>query len=258
MIYFVGAGAGAPDLITVRGRKLLEEADVVVYAGSLVSKEHLDYCKPGCEIYNSALLNLEEIVSILKDAEARGLLTVRLHTGDPSLYGAIREQMEAMDELGIDYEVCPGVSSYAAAAAALKAEYTVPSVSQTLIITRMAGRTPVPEEESLHSLAAHQASMAIFLSSALSEEVQRELLAGGLSPSTPCAIAYKVSWPDQSLLYCHLEDLHDTMSEAAISNFALILVGEFLGERFEPSQLYDPYFGTAFRHAQDQPEISKE
>jgi precorrin-4/cobalt-precorrin-4 C11-methyltransferase len=258
MIYFVGAGAGAPDLITVRGRKLLEEADVVVYAGSLVSKEHLDYCKPGCEIHNSAKLNLGEIVSILKEAEARGLMTVRLHTGDPSLYGAIREQMEALDELGIAYEICPGVSSYAAAAAALQAEYTVPSVSQTLIITRMAGRTPVPEEESLHSLARHQASMAIFLSSGLSDKVQAELLEGGFSPATPCAIAYKVSWPDERMLYCRLENLHQTMAEAGITNFALILVGEFLGEHFEPSQLYDPYFGTAFRHAQERPETSKE
>lgn len=254
MIYFVGAGAGAPDLITVRGRKLLEEADVLVYAGSLVSPEHLKFCKPGCAVYNSAKLNLQEIIEILKRAEEDGLMTVRLHTGDPSLYGAIREQMEALDDLGLAYEICPGVSAYAAAAAALKVEYTVPSVSQTLIISRMAGRTPVPEEESLRSLASHQASMAIFLSSALAEEVQAELLAAAYPEDTPCAIAYKVSWPEERLLYCRLRDLSQTMAEANISNFALILVGDFLGERFQPSQLYDPYFGTAFRHAKDRAE----
>lgn len=247
MIYFVGAGSGAPDLITVRGQRLLEEADLIIYAGSLVNPELLKNAKPEAQIYNSAKLHLDEVISLMKAAEAEGKQTVRLHTGDPSIYGAIREQMERLDELGFDYEVCPGVSSFCGAAAALKAEFTVPSVSQTVIITRMEGRTPVPELEKLHLLASHQASMVIFLSAGLSEKVQEELLKGGYPEDTPCGIVYKATWPEEKVFYSPLKDLHQTMQEEGVQNFALITVGNFLGDKYELSKLYDRHFTTAFR-----------
>ena len=185
MVHFVGAGSGAVDLITVRGAKLLGEADVVIYAGSLVNPELLNYCKAGCETHNSAKLTLEEVIDLIKAAEAAGKTTVRLHTGDSSIYGAVREQFDELDKLGIDYDVCPGVSAFCGAAAALRAEYTLPDVSQTVIITRAAGRTPVPERESIKSLAAHGSTMVLFLSTSLTEKLQRELLAGGLSARDP-------------------------------------------------------------------------
>ncbi len=179
MVYFVGAGAGAPDLITVRGMRLLEKADVIIYAGSLVNPQLLSYGKKGCETYNSAYLTLEEVIGIMKTAQQQGKMTVRLHTGDPSVYGAVREQMDRLDCEGIPYESCPGVSACFGAAAALNLEYTLPGVSQSLIITRLAGRTGVPQRESLESLAAHQSSMAIYLSAGMIQEVGRRLLAGG-------------------------------------------------------------------------------
>ena len=247
MIHFVGAGPGAPDLITLRGAKLLEEADVVIYAGSLVNPALLGLTRPGCEIHNSANMTLDEVVAVMRQAEAAGKATVRLHTGDPSVYGAIREQMDRLDALHIAYDVCPGVSSFCGAAAALKAEYTLPEVSQSVVITRMAGRTPVPERESIRAFAAHGATMVIFLSAGMTKELQAELLAGGYAPDTPAAIVYKASWPDEKVLRCTVGTLHETAQQNGVKNLALITVGDFLGTEYALSKLYDPAFTTAFR-----------
>ena len=249
MVHFVGAGSGAVDLITVRGAKLLSEADVVIYAGSLVNPEHLNRCKADCEIHDSAKLTLEEVIEIIKSAEALGKTTVRLHTGDSSIYGAVREQFDELDALGIAYDVCPGVSAFCGAAAALKAEYTLPDVSQTVIITRMEGRTPVPEKEKIRSLAAHQSTMVLFLSTGLLEGLQAELMAGGYAPETPAAIVYKATWPDEKQFRCRLCDLAKTAKENNIIKTALIVVGGFLGDKYERSKLYDPSFTTEFREA---------
>ena len=249
MVHFVGAGSGAVDLITVRGAKLLSEADVVIYAGSLVNPEHLNRCKADCEIHDSAKLTLEEVIEIIKNADAQGKTTVRLHTGDSSIYGAVREQFDELDALGIAYDVCPGVSAFCGAAAALKAEYTLPDVSQTVIITRMEGRTPVPEKEKIRSLAAHQSTMVLFLSTGLLEGLQAELMAGGYAPETPAAIVYKATWPDEKQFRCRLCDLARTAKENNITKTALIVVGGFLGEQYERSKLYDPSFTTELREA---------
>ena len=249
MIHFVGAGCGAPDLITVRGAKLLSEADVVIYAGSLVNPKLLEYCKVGCEIHDSAYMTLEQVIEVMQKAEAEGKTTVRLHTGDPSIYGAIREQFDALDPLGIAYDVCPGVSAFSGAAASLKAEYTLPDVSQTVMITRMEGRTPVPEKEKLRSLAAHQTTMCLFLSTGLLEGLQTELIAGGFSPDTPAAIVYKASWPEEKIVRCRLCELAEKATENNITKTALIVVGYFLGDRYDRSKLYDPSFTTEFREA---------
>jgi precorrin-4/cobalt-precorrin-4 C11-methyltransferase len=249
MVHFVGAGSGAVDLITVRGAKLLSEADVVIYAGSLVNPEHLNRCKADCEIHDSAKLTLEEVIEIIKAAEAQGKTTVRLHTGDSSIYGAVREQFDELDKLSIEYAVCPGVSSFCGAAAALKAEYTLPDVSQTVIITRMEGRTPVPEKEKIRSLAAHQSTMVLFLSTGLLEGLQSELMEGGYAPETPAAIVYKATWPDEKQFRCRLCDLAKTAKENNITKTALIVVGGFLGDKYERSKLYDPGFTTEFREA---------
>ena len=249
MVHFVGAGSGAVDLITVRGAKLLSEADVVIYAGSLVNPEHLNRCKADCEIHDSAKLTLEEVIEIIKNADAQGKTTVRLHTGDSSIYGAVREQFDELDALGIAYDICPGVSAFCGAAAALKAEYTLPDVSQTVIITRMEGRTPVPEKEKIRSLAAHQSTMVLFLSTGLLEGLQAEMMAGGYAPETPAAIVYKATWPDEKQFRCRLCDLARTAKENNITKTALIVVGGFLGEQYERSKLYDPTFTTEFREA---------
>ena len=249
MVHFVGAGSGAVDLITVRGAKLLSEADVVIYAGSLVNPEHLNRCKADCEIHDSAKLTLEEVIEIIKSAEAQGKTTVRLHTGDSSIYGAVREQFDELDALGITYDVCPGVSAFCGVAAALKAEYTLPDVSQTVIITRMEGRTPVPEKEKIRLLAAHQSTMVLFLSTGLLEGLQAELMAGGYAPETPAAIVYKATWPDEKQFRCRLCDLAKTAKENNITKTALIVVGGFLGDAYERSKLYDPTFTTEFREA---------
>ena len=249
MVHFVGAGSGAVDLITVRGAKLLSEADVVIYAGSLVNPEHLNRCKADCEIHDSAKLTLEEVIEIIKAAEAQGKTTVRLHTGDSSIYGAVREQFDELDALGIEYDVCPGVSAFCGAAASLKAEYTLPDVSQTVIITRMEGRTPVPEKEKIRLLAAHQSTMVLFLSTGLLEGLQAELMAGGYAPETPAAIVYKATWPDEKQFRCRLCDLAKTARENNITKTALIVVGGFLGDKYERSKLYDPSFATEFREA---------
>lgn len=247
MVHFVGAGSGAVDLITVRGKKLLEEADVIIYAGSLVNPKLLTYRKESCSVYNSALMNLEEVLSVIYEAEKKGLTTVRLHTGDPSVYGAVREQMDALKKKNIAYDVCPGVSSFLAAAASLNAEYTLPGVSQSVIITRISGRTRVKEEESLRSFAAHKASMAIFLSIAHIERVAEELTAGGYTESTPAAVVYKASWEDEKIIRCPLGKLAEEVKAERIEKTALIVVGDFLGDDYELSKLYDREFTTMYR-----------
>ncbi|MBR7041263.1 MAG: precorrin-4 C(11)-methyltransferase [Clostridia bacterium] len=246
MIYFIGAGPGAADLITVRGMELLKRADLVVYAGSLVNTELLDYCREDCEKLNSASMTLEEVIGAMTSYPA-GSTVVRLHTGDPSIYGAIREQMDELDSLGYDYEVVPGVSSMNAAAAVLKAEYTLPGVSQTLIVSRMAGKTPVPEKENIRSLAAHGASMALFLSVSMLKKLCEELIAGGYAPETPAAVVYKATWPDQETVQGTLESLPE--KAAHIGRTALVLVGGFMGGGYERSKLYDPAFSHMFREA---------
>ena len=250
MVHFVGAGSGAPDLITVRGARLLSEADVIIYAGSLVNPTLLDYAKEGCEIHDSAKMTLEQVIEVMKAAEAQGKTTVRLHTGDSSIYGAVREQFDQLIELGIEYDVCPGVSSMSGAAAALKAEYTLPEVSQTVIVTRMEGRTPVPEKEKLRLLASHGSTMVLFLSVGLLDGVQTELMAGGYAPETPAAIVYKATWPDEKIFRCRLCDLKETAKKNNVKKTALILVGGFLGDKYERSKLYDPTFTTEFREAE--------
>ncbi len=250
MLHFVGAGPGAVDLITVRGAKLLSEADVVIYAGSLVNPGLLEMCREGAEIHDSAGMTLEEVVAVVEAAEARGASIVRLHTGDPSLYGAIREQMDMLDERGIAYDVTPGVSAFSGAAAALAAEYTLPNVSQSLIITRMEGRTPVPDGEKMRLMASHGCSMALFLSSGLVEETQAELLAGGVyTADTPAAIVYKATWPDERVYRCTVGTLASCAEENGITKTALIVVGGFLGDVYDRSKLYDPSFSHMFREA---------
>ena len=249
MIHFVGAGPGAPDLSTLRGAKLLGSAGMVIYAGSLVNPELLKLTPKDCEIYNSASMTLDEVIEKLKSAHDRSFDAVRLHTGDPSIYGAIREQMDRLKALGIPYDITPGVSSFCAAAAAAEAEYTLPSVSQTVIITRMEGRTPVPPREKLSSLAAHQASMALFLSSGLMEATCAALLEGGYPPDTPAAVVYKASWPEQKVLRGTIATIAAQAEAENIRNTALILVGRFLGDDYELSKLYDASFSHGFRAA---------
>lgn len=250
MIHFVGAGCGAPDLITVRGMRLLKQADVIIYAGSLVNPELLAYGKEGVQIYNSATMTLEEVLAVMFKAEEQNLVTVRLHTGDPCLYGAIREQMDVLDEKGIAYDYCPGVSAFCGAAAALNVEYTLPEISQSVIITRMEGRTKVPEKEKIASFAAHQSTMVIFLSTGLLKELSQELIAGGYAKDTPAAIVYKASWSDEKTFYCTVDTLYETAKGNNITKTALILVGNVLkGAGYERSKLYDPGFSTEFREA---------
>ena len=247
MVHFVGAGSGAADLITVRGSRLLGEADVIIYAGSLVNPELLQYKKEGCEVYDSAKMTLEEVLAVIDQAEAAGKTTVRLHTGDPCVYGAIREQMDVLEEKGIAYDYCPGVSAFCGAASALKMEYTLPGISQTVIITRMEGRTPVPERESIRSLAAHQATMVLFLSTSLTELLQDELLAGGYTADTPAAVVYKATWPEEKIFRCTVGTLHETVTGNGLTKTSLIVVGNCLGDTYLRSLLYHPYFTTEFR-----------
>ncbi len=249
MVHFVGAGSGAVDLITVRGARLLQQADVIIYAGSLVNKQLLEMAKEGCQLYDSAQMTLEQVIDTIAAAEAAGKTTVRLHTGDPSIYGAVREQFDQLLSRGIAYDVCPGVSSFCGAAAALKTEYTLPDVSQTVIITRVAGRTPVPERESIRALAAHQATMVLFLSTSLTKTLQQELQAGGYPGTTPAAVVYKATWPEERIYRCTVETLHKTVTENGLTKTALIVVGECMGERYLRSLLYHPGFSTGFREA---------
>lgn len=249
MVHFVGAGCGAADLITLRGKRLLEAADVIIYAGSLVNPELLQFAKRGCEIYNSAEMTLDEVIGVMRSADEKGKDIVRLHTGDPSIYGAVREQTDRLKALGTEFDICPGVSSFLGAAAALGAEYTLPDVSQTVILTRMAGRTPVPEAESIESLAAHRASMAVFLSAGMTAELSERLISGGYPPETPAAIVYKATWADEKVCRCTVRTLAETAEKNGITKTALIAVGDFLGDNYSLSKLYDPDFETGFRKA---------
>lgn len=255
MVYFVGAGTGAADLITVRGMRLLGQADVIIYAGSLVNPELLQYAGKGCEIHDSARMTLEEVLAVMERAEVQRKTTVRLHTGDPSVYGAVREQMDELDRLGIPYESCPGVSACFGAAASLNLEYTLPGISQSLIITRMEGRTKVPEKESIESLAAHQASMAVYLSAGMTKELGERLLAGGYGRETPAALVYKATWPEEEAYLCTVGTLSDTARKHGITKTALVLVGEAVThQRYQRSRLYAADFSTEFRQAEERGE----
>ena len=252
MVYFVGAGTGAVDLITVRGMRLLEKADVIIYAGSLVNPDLLDYAKKDCQIHNSAKLTLDEVIDIMKKASDEDKTIVRLHTGEPSIYGAVREQMDELDRLGIEYESCPGVSACFGAAASLNLEYTLPDISQSLIITRMEGRTKVPPKESIESFAAHQASMAIYLSTGMLDELSRRLVAGGYKEDTPAALVYKATWSEEEKYICTVKTLAETAREHKITKTALVLVGDVIGHRnYEKSRLYAPDFSTEYRQAKE-------
>lgn len=248
MVYFVGAGTGAADLITVRGKKYLEQADVIIYTGSLINKELLLYAGENCAIYDSAVMTLEEVIAVMLQAEREQKMTVRLHTGDPSIYGAVREQMDRLDEEGIAYESCPGVSACFGAAAALNLEYTLPEISQSLIITRMSGRTGVPDRESIESFAAHRTSMAIYLSMGMLEELEYRLVSGGYPKDTPAAIVYKATWPEEEIYLCTVSTLARTAGEHKITRTALVLVGDVITHHgYERSRLYSPDFETGFR-----------
>ena len=253
MINFVGAGPGAVDLITVRGMELLKKADVVIYAGSLVNPGLLDYVPSSAEIYDSAGMTLEEVMQVMIAAHRDGKEVVRLHTGEPSLYGAVREQMDILDREGIGYASCPGVSACFGAAADMNLEYTLPGVSQTLIITRLEGRTGVPEKESMQALASHGASMAIYLSAGMLERLSEELFRGGYTPDTPAAIVYKATWPEEKILPCTVKDLAETAKKAGVSKTAVVLVGRAVGTKdYERSKLYDPTFSTGYRAAKEE------
>lgn len=245
MVHFIGAGSGAADLITLRGKKLLEEADIIIYAGSLVNPELLKYAKNEAKIYNSAEMTLDEVIDVMLNGRDKNI--ARLHTGDPSIYGAVREQMDRLDALNIEYDVCPGVSSFCGAAASLKAEYTLPDMSQTVIITRMEGRTSVPEDEKIHLLASHGATMVIFLSASMTKRLSEELIRGGYSADTPAAIVYKATWEDEKICRCTVGTLYETAEKSGIRKTALITVGDFLGDDYSLSKLYDKTFTTEFR-----------
>jgi len=249
MVYFVGAGSGAADLITLRGAKLLEIADVIIYTGSLINPQLLEMAKETAQIHNSAYMTLDEVISEIEKAEQLDKITVRLHTGDPCVYGAIREQMDRLHALEIAYEICPGVSSFCGAAAALKVEYTLPDISQSVIITRMAGKTPVPERESISAFAAHGATMVIFLSAGLLTELSAELLKGGYEFNTPAAIVYKATWPEEKVFRCTVGTLAETAEKNGIFKTALIVVGNCLGDDYSLSRLYADDFSTEFREA---------
>lgn len=250
MVHFVGAGSGAVDLITIRGKKLLEEADIIIYAGSLVNPELLEVRKIDCEVYNSATMTLEQVMEVMIQGDKERKMIVRLHTGDPCLYGAIREQMDLLDENKIAYEVCPGVSSFCGAAAVLNLEYTLPDVSQSVIITRMTGRTRVPERETIASFAAHQATMVIFLSTGMLEQLSQQLILGGYDKDTPAAIVYKATWEDEKKFICTVATLAQTAEENKITKTALILVGEVISHgTYSRSELYNPTFSTEYRPA---------
>lgn len=249
MVYFIGAGPGAVDLITVRGCELLKKADVVIYAGSLVNPELLNYTKESCKIYNSASMTLEEVIEVFVKENEEDKIMVRLHTGDPSIYGAIKEQMDLLDKHNISYSVVPGVSSFCGAAASLKAEFTLPNVSQSVILSRMEGRTPVPETEQIAKLASHKTSLVLFLTSSLIDKLTQELIEGGYTEDTPAAIVYKATWPDEKIIRTTVGDLHKSAKENNITKTALIFIGNFLSSEYEKSKLYDKHFTHQFRKA---------
>lgn len=246
-IYFVGAGPGDKELITLKAYKLLSKADIVIYAGSLVNPELLEYCKDDCIIYDSAKMNLEEIIELMENGAKNDKLVVRLQTGDISIYGSIREQGEELKKLGIEYESIAGVSSFLGAAASMGIEYTVPEISQSLIITRIEGRTPVPEKEKLELFASHQTSMAIFLSVQNIDKVSKRLIEGGYKSETPVAVVYKASWPDEKIVLGNLDNIAKKVKEEGIKKTALILVGDFLGDEYNYSKLYDKFFTHEYR-----------
>lgn len=246
-VHFVGAGPGDKELITLKGYNLLKNADVVIYAGSLVNPELLDYCKEGCEIHNSAHMDLQEIIDVMKNGIQNNKCVVRLQTGDFSIYGSIREQVEDLNKLGIDYDCTPGVSSFLGAASSLGVEYTVPEISQSVIITRMEGRTPVPKKESIESFAAHQTSMVIFLSVQEIEKVVDKLIEGGYPENTPVSVIYKATWTDEKVVKGVLSDIAAKVRKNNINKTALIMVGRFLGEEYNNSKLYDKDFKHEYR-----------
>ena len=250
MIHFIGAGPGDPELLTIKGKKRIDSADVIIYAGSLVNKEILADRKESAVVYNSAYMTLPEVIEVMKKAEAKGQSVARVHTGDPSIYGAIREQMDALDTLGIAYEFIPGVSSFLAAAASMKKEYTLPGVSQTVILSRLEGRTPVPEKEKILSLAKHHATMIIFLSVG-KIEVLVKLIGTSYEKDTPVAVVYKASWPEEVIIYGTLETIAEKVKAAGITKTALVVVGDFLGDKYELSKLYDQNFETEYRKTGD-------
>lgn len=250
MIHFVGAGPGATDLITVRGAKLIKEADIIIYAGSLVNPELLKMSKTNCKIYNSAKMTLDDVTEIFANPATRNLNIVRLHTGDPSIYGAIREQMDFLRANEINFDITPGVSSFCAAAAAAEVEYTLPDISQSLIITRMEGRTPVPPMEKLELMAKHQTSMVLFLSAGLLEETCKALITGGYSSETPAVMVYKASWPEERVFRGTVGTIPKIAERENIRNTALILVGNFLGNEYSFSKLYDKNFSHMFRDSE--------
>lgn len=249
MVHFVGAGPGDVDLITVKGRRILEQADVVIYAGSLVSNKHLDFCKENAEIHNSASMTLEEVIEVMKKSEEEGKSLVRLHTGDPSIYGAIKEQMDELEMCNISYDVIPGVSSFTGAAAAIKKEFTLPSVSQTVILTRIEGRTPVPKEQDLEILARCNASMAIFLSIGMIDKVVAKLKKG-YGRNVPIAVVEKATWEDERIIIGTLDDISEKVKEANITKLAQILVGDFIDCDYDKSFLYDKSFTHMFRQGE--------
>jgi len=251
MVYFIGAGPGAVDLITVKGAELLKKADVIIYAGSLVNPELLNYAKKDCKIFNSATMTLEEVIDVFVSEYMSEKIMVRLHTGDPSIYGAIKEQMDLLDENKIEYSVVPGVSSFCGAAAALNVEYTLPNVSQTVILSRMEGRTPVPADEEIAKLASHKASMVLFLTSSLIEQLSVKLIDGGYTADTPAAIVYKATWPDQKIIKTTVSKLAESAKENNITKTALILIGDFLSSEYDRSKLYDKTFTHEFRKAKE-------
>lgn len=246
MVYFVGAGAGDPELLTVKGKRLIDNADTIIYAGSLVNPAVLADRRPDCQVYDSAGMTLEEVLVVMQETEAQGKTTVRVHTGDASIYGAIREQLDALDKLGIPHTVVPGVSSFLAAAAAMQKEYTLPDVTQTVILTRMEGRTPVPERERLEELAKHRATMIIFLSVGRIAELA-ERLRTAYPAATPVAVVYKASWPEEKIVTGTLLDIAEKVQAAGITKTALVTVGEFLGDTYALSKLYDKTFTHEFR-----------
>jgi len=252
MVYFIGAGPGAVDLITVRGQELLKKAEVVIYAGSLVNPELLNFTKPECKVYNSASMPLDEVIDVFVKEYTKDKIIVRLHTGDPSIYGAIKEQMELLDKHKIPYSVVPGVSSFCGAAAVLNAEFTLPGVSQTVILSRMEGRTPVPPDEDIEKLASHKASMVLFLTASMLERLSEKLIKGGYEPGTPAAIVYKATWPEQKIMLTTVSELHKSTKENNITKTALILVGDFLSCEYERSKLYDASFTHEYRKAKEQ------
>lgn len=252
-VYFIGAGPGDPELITVKGQRLIAEADVIIYAGSLVNPEILKYGRKDAEVYNSATMNLDEVLDVEIRAVQVGKTVARVHTGDPAIYGAIQEQMDGLRAAGIeDFEVIPGVSSFLASAAALKQEYTLPNVSQTIIITRMEGRTPMPPKEKLVSLAQHQATMCIFLSVQAIDQVMKQLTDGGYAPDTPVAIVVRATWPDQKILRGTIATIADIIHEAGVTRQAMIIVGRVLDSEYDLSKLYDSKFTTMFRKGTDE------